>query len=196
MSNDSPCRADTTLETPTHERGETRRLRFPSYGPAYGVFVMTLLFLSCSVSQAFEPVQAELGKEVAWTGEAVPLIITIYSPGPFSGTAAFDLPELPQTVAVKVGNPVVGSEDVDGESYLTQRHVFHLYTQQSGQVAIPSFRVRFSGKRTFTSDAEAMEGETPDLRWRSDGTRLFWQFSKSRAVRDGDWKLVKNDDSP
>ena len=73
-----------------------------------------LLLIACpSVSPAAEVVQAKLGKDAAWTGEAVPLIVTLYSPGPFSGTAAFDLPELPLTVSVKSGNPLVGTEHVD-----------------------------------------------------------------------------------
>jgi hypothetical protein len=100
-------------------------------------------------------------------GQAVPLIVTLYSPGPFSGTAAFDLPELSQTVFVKSGSPQVGSEEVDEESYLTQRHEFRLYTQRSGEIVIPAFRVRFSGKKTFTSDPEPMAGTTPELRFTS-----------------------------
>jgi hypothetical protein len=67
-----------------------------------------------SNSAAVETVRAEIKKSSAWTGEAVPLIITLYSPGPFSGTAAFDLPDLPRTAFVKGGSPVVSSEEVDG----------------------------------------------------------------------------------
>ncbi len=119
------------------------------------------------ITSAMDPVQATLGKETAWTGEAVPLVVTLYSPGPFSGTASFQLPELPRTALVKVGNPVVGSEDVDGESYLTQRYEFKLFTQQSGEIVIPEFRVRFSGKKTFTSEAEPVEGQTSKLRFMS-----------------------------
>ena len=125
------------------------------------------LLLLPTLSSAFEPVRAEIGKETAWTGEAIPLIITLYSPGPFSGTAAFDLPELPRTAFVKTGSPLVGSEEVDDESYLTQRHEFTLFTQRSGEIIIPTFRVRFSGKKTFTSDPEPMEGFTPELRFQS-----------------------------
>ena len=133
-------------------------------------FLCVLLFIySCcpSVCCSFEPVRAELGKEIAWTGEAVPLIITLYSPGPFSGTASFDLPDLPQTAFLKTGNPMVGSEEVDDESYMTQRHEFTLYTQRSGDIVIAAFRVRFSGKKTFTSDPEPMEGTTSELRFTS-----------------------------
>jgi hypothetical protein len=125
------------------------------------------LFFLPSLSIAFEPVRAKLGKETAWTGEAVPLIITLYSPGPFSGTVAFDLPELPRTAFVKMGSPLVGSEQVDGASTMTQRHEFMLYTQRSGEIVVPAFRVRFSGKKSFTSDPEPMEGMTPELRLES-----------------------------
>ena len=61
-------------------------------------WVMLCCICLPSVSAAAEIVRAEIGKETAWTGEAVPLIVTLYSPGPFSGTASFDLPRLPRTV--------------------------------------------------------------------------------------------------
>ena len=91
------------------------------------------------------------------------MIVTLYSPGPFSGTASFDLPELPGTAIVKIGNPVVGSEEVDGESMISQRHEFRIYTQQSGQFVVPSFQVHFQGKKSFVGDSEPMEGSTPEL---------------------------------
>ncbi len=126
-----------------------------------------LLVASSSVAAAAGVVRAELGKDTAWTGEAVPLIVTLYSPGPFSGTPAFDLPELPLTVFVKSGNPQVGTEQVDGESYFTQRHEFALYTQRVGEIAVPAFSVRFAGKKTFTSAPEPVEGLTAELRFQS-----------------------------
>lgn len=131
------------------------------------LFAIVFVFLIPSISAAIEPVQAELEKESAWTGEAVPLIIKLYSPGPFSGTASFDLPDLPRTAFVQSGSPVVGSEEVDGESYITQRHVLTLYTQRDGEIVVPAFRVRFAGKKSFTSDPEPMEGLTPELRFQS-----------------------------
>jgi hypothetical protein len=133
-------------------------------------FLCGLLFifvLASKISMAAEPVHAEIGKTVAWTGDRVPLIITLYSPGPFSGTASFDLPEISGTMFVKVGNPVVGSEQVDDDSYLTQRHEFAIYTQRAGEIVIPAFEVRFSGKPTFTSDAQPVKGVTTELRFES-----------------------------
>jgi hypothetical protein len=121
----------------------------------------------CAPSFAFDPIRAELDKTTAWTGEAITLTVKLFSPGPFSGTAAFDLPDLAQTVFVKTGNPVVGSESVSGESYLTQRHEFKIYTLQAGEIALPAFRVRFTGKETFTSEPQPVEGHTPELRFES-----------------------------
>jgi hypothetical protein len=87
--------------------------------------------------------------------------------GPFSGTASFDLPRLPKTAFVKTGNPVVGSEQIEGETFITQRHQFKIYTQQSGDIVIPAIAVRFSGKKSFTSDPEPVNGVTRELRFRS-----------------------------
>ena len=68
---------------------------------------------------------------------------------------------------MKAGNPVVGSQDVDGQSYFTQRHEFTIFTQNAGDIVVPGFRVRFAGKTSFLSDPEAMEGVTPELRFQS-----------------------------
>ncbi|MGI9472707.1 MAG: hypothetical protein ACR2NZ_14310 [Rubripirellula sp.] len=116
---------------------------------------------------AAETVRAELGVETAWTGQAVPLIVTLYSPGPFSGTASFDLPKIARTNFVLQGSPLVGSETVEGDSYITQRHELMLYTQQSGKVVIPPFGVRFAGAKSFTTKPEPMEGMTTELAFES-----------------------------
>ena len=135
-------------------------------------FLRRLCLLVCILSlclpaTAAEVASASLELDEAWTGQGVPLIITLYSPGPFSGTASFDLPELPKTAFVKAGNPLVGSKVVDGESYITQRHEFIIYTQQSGEIVIPGFSIRFSGKKTFTSEPEPVKGMTQELRFQS-----------------------------
>ena len=141
-----------------------------------GMFLFSILLLSVLLSvlvmtpalaEAVKPVVAEFGKESAWTGEAVPLMITLKSEGPFSGTAAFDFPEIPQTALLRVGRPVVGSEVVGGTTYFTQLHEFALFTQQSGELIVPSFRVRFEGKKTFRSDPVPIEGRTAPLRFTS-----------------------------
>lgn len=129
--------------------------------------LLLLIVFAGTPANGFEPVRAELGKTTAWTGEPVPLIVTLYSPATFSGTASFDLPDLPQTAFVKRGSPLVGSENVDDESYATQRHEFMVYTQRSGEIRIPAFRVRYSGKKSFTGEAEPMQGSTAELQFES-----------------------------
>lgn len=125
----------------------------------------SLLF--CGEAQCVQPVQATLEQASAWTGQPVRMIVTLYSPGPFSGTPSFDLPKIPLTSILKTGSPVVGSEQVDDETWLTQRHEFRIYAQRAGEIVIPSFAVRFSGKKTFTSDPEPMEGKTDALSFQS-----------------------------
>lgn len=143
-----------------HARQVSREVNRPLMMLAAGV-----MFLISHAAYGEQTVEATLGKETAWIGEAVPLVVTLYSPGPFSGSARFDLPELPRTALIRMGNPVVGSEEVAGDAFLTQRHEFALYTQQSGEIVIPGFRVRFSGKKDFTSNAEVVEGLTSELRF-------------------------------
>ena len=178
------------------------RIETRSVWKSFLCFLCVLLFDLCFTSAA-EPVHATIDKKTAWTGEAVSLIITLYSPGPFSGTASFDLPELPRTAIIRTGSPVVGSETTDEGTWFTQRHELKLYTQRSGPIEIPSFRVQFSGKKTFTSDPEPMQGSTPKLQFQSNrppgtdsmglvmaATQLTmtqsWSSASDEVVRSGD----------
>ncbi|MEN7972326.1 MAG: hypothetical protein ABFR47_00675 [Verrucomicrobiota bacterium] len=148
-----------------HEVGSIAWLR------ALRVFVVKLMFISAvlaTVSAGAETlVKAELGVESAWVGEGVPLHITLHAPGPFSGTAVFDLPELPYTFIIKQGSPTVGSKTLRGETWMTQRHEFRIYTQQSGTIELPAIRVRFSAKKDFVSKPEPREGTTLPVRFES-----------------------------
>lgn len=144
-----------------------RKLRLDGPGTLLILGVLIVLWRPAD-SLGMDRVQAKLGQDKAWTGQGVSLIITLYSSGPFSGTASFDWPELPALAFVRAGNPLVGSESIDGKTWLTQRHEFAIYTQRAGEVVIPSFRVRFAGKTTFVSEAEPMQGFTPELRFRSE----------------------------
>lgn len=132
------------------------------------MMALTLPVLAiANVASAYPTVRAKIGKDSAWVGEAVPISVVLYSPGPFDGTAVFDLPQLPKTAFVKTGNPTVSNEQFDGQTFFAQRHEYTLYTQQSGEIVIPPFRVRFSGKKTFTSVPESIDGTTEALRFTS-----------------------------
>lgn len=126
-----------------------------------GLCVLLSLLVAANIHA--EPIDAELGKNKVWVGEGAPLYITLKAAGPFSGTASFDLPELPGVFFIKQGRPTVGSETVHGESFMTQRHEFWIYSQQAGIVEIPSFEVRFDAQKDFISSPEPHIGQTPTL---------------------------------
>ena len=115
---------------------------------------------STLLAQEPNPVKTELGLEEAWTGQAVPLMVTLVSPGPFSGTPVFQLPEIPGILIVKQGSPLIGSETVNGESMITQRHEFSIYTQKTGTLEIPAFTVDYESKETFVGDPVPRTGKT------------------------------------
>ena len=131
------------------------------------IAVCLLLVTSSTRTFSDEPIKVQLGKESAWVGEPVPLIITLYSVGPFSGTAAFELPEISVTTIIRGGSPTVGSETIDGESYLTQRHELSVFTRRTGEITIPPIPVRFSAKKSFTTDPEPVATQTTELTFES-----------------------------
>ncbi|WP_193215030.1 BatD family protein [Luteolibacter marinus] len=97
----------------------------------------------------------------AWTGQRVPFHIELRSTGTFAGTASFDLPQLPGTLIVKTGSPVVSSEDVGEVSYFIQTHTFSLFSQQDGILEVPPITVRFSARNGFTGPAHEIDAATP-----------------------------------
>ena len=114
-----------------------------------------------------EPAKIELDKDSAWVGEPVGLSITLFSVGPFDGTAGFEFPELPQTVIQKVGSPVVGSQQVGQETLLTQRHKFQVVTRQSGSITIPAVSVRYRAKPSYDSPAQEFRQTTAPVTFES-----------------------------
>ena len=133
-----------------------------------GILMLFIAILAIpSHSLAKDPVTASINQKAVWVGQPVSLTVVLYSQGPFSGTASFDLPEMPRTTFVKDGNPVVGSKELDGESFFTQSHEFKVFTQQTGDVVIPSFQVRFEGSTSPNNDTERISGKTTQLRFKS-----------------------------
>ncbi len=137
---------------------------------------LLLLLLLPSIALAFEPVETRLSQESASQGEGVNLVITLRSQGTFSGVPGFELPRLPQTSIVREGRPVIGSERVrEGGQVLelfTQQHTFVLYSQQSGTLAIPAFRVSFATSVPGQEPVPVVETTRP-LSLELDPTRPF-----------------------
>jgi hypothetical protein len=90
-----------------------------------------------------------------WVGQHVTLAIELVSPGFFSGSPTFYLPQVPQVLLLQPNDrPVLGSETIGGASYTIQRHEFAVFAQQAETVTIPAFQVRFS---TRVASAQPVE---------------------------------------
>jgi hypothetical protein len=116
---------------------------------------------SLCVSAEVAPVSIRVPEARAWTGQRLPFFVELRARGSFAGAAGFSLPEIPRSVILKVGNPVVSSEQIEGESWFVQAHEFALFSQQSGTVEIPSFPVRFGSREGFTGPVVEEEGMVP-----------------------------------
>jgi hypothetical protein len=131
---------------------------------AYPIVVSFMLL--CDSTLAFAEDRAAVTIEApnpkGWVGQRIPLYIKLMSSGPFVSPPAFSLPQLPKIVIVKIGDPVVSSEE-DGLTKFTQTHEFALFSQRSGMVELPSFKVRFKSKAGITGDATDHTSSTKSL---------------------------------
>jgi len=100
-------------------------------------------------------------EEKFWVGQRIPLFVELWAKGSFEGASSFSLPEIPQTILVKVGTPVVSSRNRDGDSWFVQTHEFALFTQASGKLTIPEFSVRFSNHDGFTGPVTDHDEKVP-----------------------------------
>lgn len=107
------------------------------------------------------PVAVHPPEATAWIGQRVPFFVELRARGSFSGTASFDLPQIPGTILIKIGSPVVGSQDLDGESWFVQTHEFALFSQRPGMLAVPAFTVRFANRDGFTGPAIDVQAQSP-----------------------------------
>lgn len=117
--------------------------------------------LACTTAAQVDPVTVRVPDAKAWVGQRVPAYVELRAPGSFAGTAGFDLPQLPGTLLLKVGSPVVSSETIDGESWFVQAHEFALFSQSSGELEVPPFAVHFSHREGFTGPVKDVRAEAP-----------------------------------
>ena len=107
------------------------------------------------------PVAVRAPEAQAWIGQRVPFFVDLRAPGSFAGTARFDLPQIPGVMLMKIGNPVVSSEDIEGESWFVQTHEFALFSQKPGLLEVPAFSVRFAAREGFTGPAHEVQAQVP-----------------------------------
>lgn len=97
----------------------------------------------------------------AWIGQRVQFFVELRASGSFAGTAGFDLPQLPGVLLMKIGNPVVGSEEIEEQSWFVQTHEFAVFSQKSGVLEVPAFAVRFSHREGFTGPIADVQAAAP-----------------------------------
>ncbi|WDQ17835.1 BatD family protein [Rhodopirellula sp. P2] len=110
-----------------------------------------------------KPVTIEVPTPKAWVGQRLPFFVKVRAPGSFVGATSFSLPQIPRTVILQVGTPVVSSEDVGDDSWFIQTHEFALYSQAFGTVKIPAFEVRYANREGFTGPATDHTQRTPEV---------------------------------
>jgi hypothetical protein len=106
------------------------------------------------------PITVRAPEAKAWIGQRAPFFVELRASGPFAGTASFDLPQLPGTVVMKIGNPVVSSQELEGQSWFVQTHEFALFSQRPGPLEVPAFAVRFSSRDGFTGPVKEVQAQT------------------------------------
>jgi hypothetical protein len=129
------------------------------------ILLFFLLFPLC-VQAEVAPVAVRVPEGKVWIGQRLPFYVELRAPGSFAGTAGFDLPQLPGTFLMKIGNPVVGSQEIEGESWFVQTHEFALFSQRPGTLEVPPFSVRFASREGFTGPTKEMQAKAPS--WKVD----------------------------
>lgn len=142
-------------------------------------------------------IRNELKKDSAWVGEKVEFHIELLSASFFSGTARFELPEIPGAIVMKEkGSPIVSSEPVDEETWSVQRHSFMIYAHRPGPVEIPSFPVRFSVSTGIGKPANVQRLNTKPMRFEAklppgaEGISVLISTSKLTATQQ--WSTTPN----
>ncbi len=120
--------------------------------------------LAIAARAEVEPVVVRIPEARAWIGQHVPFYVELRAPGSFVGTASFDLPQIPGVLLIKIGNPVVGSQAIAGESWFVQTHEFALFSQKSGLLELPAFPVRFARREGFVGPAKDVEAQAPGVK--------------------------------
>ncbi|ADJ27810.1 BatD family protein [Nitrosococcus watsonii] len=128
------------------------------------IFLAAVLLIGPATADV-DPVTVRIPKEEAWVGQRAPFFVQVKATGSFVGATSFSIPQVPRSVIVKMGNPIVSSKDIDGESWFVQTHEFALFSQATGAVEIPSFEVRFANRDGFTGPPKDHIGQTPALKF-------------------------------
>jgi len=82
--------------------------------------------------------------EKIWPGQRITLYVTLYTTTSFSGSTRFELPNVSGMLIMEnEDRPLLGTEKIDGVSYIFKRHEIDLFPLRSGSLTMPAFRVEF-----------------------------------------------------
>jgi hypothetical protein len=109
------------------------------------------------------PVTAYAPQTSAWLGQRLSFYIELRARGSFQGTASFDLPRIPRTLLIKIGEPQVASKQLEGETWFVQQHEFALFSQAAGRLEVPAINVRFARREGYTGPASDVQAQSPPL---------------------------------
>ncbi len=150
------------LQTAACLRRDARSLR--TSRPSVAIALALCILTNSTAAADVQDVAVRVDKPTAWVGQRLSFFVELRSAGSFSGSASFDLPQLPGVLVMKIGSPVVGSQDLEGSSWFIQTHEFALFSQRAGKVIIPEFPVRFSRRDDFTGPVNDVQAKCPSFK--------------------------------
>jgi hypothetical protein len=90
-------------------------------------------------------IKTELQKtEKIWPGQRQIFYVKLYTTTSFAGSTRFELPMVPGMLIMEnEDRPLLGTEKIDGVSYIFKQHEIALFPQRAGSLTVPSFTVEF-----------------------------------------------------
>ena len=80
------------------------------------LIILTGCWMAGFVQAEVAPVKVYTKTSSAWVGQHLPFYIDLRARGSFSGSASFEIPKIPGTLVMRMGSPVVGTQEIEGES--------------------------------------------------------------------------------
>jgi hypothetical protein len=97
-------------------------------------------------------------------GERVTIRVELLTTTTFASAPVFELPTIPGALLLKIEDrPVLGTEQLDGDSYAVQRHELALFAMRPGVAQVPPFTVRFESPPRFGEQPVEHRLTTPAL---------------------------------
>ena len=92
------------------------------------------------------------------------MIVELLTATTFASAPIFEFPKVPGAILMQTEpRPILGTEEIDGESYTVQRHELSLFVMRPGVTQIPPFTVRFESPPRFSEKPIEYRLTTPAL---------------------------------